>query len=423
MELNQGHLLSNEYVIPLFLITIFLATLIATRVKIPYTIILVGIGIAISLWDFSRHETSEISNFRVDPKLILYFIIPPLIFEAMMRIDREVFTKIRISALLLATAGVAVATVVGGLLLSYAVGLPPIVAFSFAALIAPTDAAIVIEIFKRVKVPTVLATIMESEASFNDAAGAIIFSSIIAIAVSQGSFTTENASIHVNILQTAGNFALVFFGGVAVGVGLAVGSQFLYKLLDEPFSQTALSVAVFFGSVVIANALGLSGLVAAAGAGLWFGVIMRKPQLISEKVRTYTTNFWEMIAFFANSVAFLYLGLSMDVLRIGQNLPIIALAFVIVMAARAASTYPMLAVVNRFTKEKTSSSWRHVIFMGGMRGSLSVALVATLPESELKDTLKTITFGVVLASLIIQYPILTRYIKKVFPATIETSQK
>lgn len=423
LELSLDHLLSNEYVIPLFLVTIFLATLIATRVKIPYTIILVVIGISISILDFTGHGIPNISGFKVDPKLIIYFVIPPLIFEAMMRIDREQFKTIRISALLLATVGVAVATIVGGVLLSYFVGLPTIIAFAFAALIAPTDAAMVIEVFKRVKVPKLLSSMMESEASFNDAAGVIIFSSIMAIAASQGSFLSpEAATIHVNILQTIGSFALVFFGGSAIGIGLAAGSQFLHKLLEEPFSETALSVAVLFGSVVIANALGLSGLVAAATAGLWFGIIMRKPNIISEKVRLYASNFWEMIAFFANSVAFLYLGLSMDMLRIGQNLPLIALAIVIVLAARAASTYPILAATNRFTKEKTTGKWRNVVMIGGMRGALSVALVATLPEGEAKEILKTITFGVVLSSLIIQYPVLSMYIKKIFPEkTSETN--
>lgn len=417
-ELNLGHLLSNEYVIPVFLITIFLATLIATRVKIPYTMILVAIGISISILDFTGHGIPNISGFKVDPKLILYFVIPPLIFEAMMRIDREHFKTVRISSLLLSTVGVGVATIVGGLLLSYLAGLPTIVAFAFAALIAPTDAAIVIEVFKRVKVPIQLATLMESEASFNDATGAIIFSSIIAVSVAQGTFLSPSTTaINVNILEAIGRFAIVFFGGIGIGIGLAVGSQFLHRLLEEPFSETALSVAVLFGSVVIANSLGLSGLVAAAAAGLWFGVIMRKPHIISEKVRAYTTNFWEMIAFFANSVAFLYLGLSMDIIRIGQNLPLIALAAIIVLAARAASTYPILAATNRFTKEKTAGAWRHVIMIGGMRGALSVALVATLPESEFKEILKTITFGVVLSSLIIQYPVLSRYIKKAFPET------
>jgi CPA1 family monovalent cation:H+ antiporter len=412
--------LSTEYLIPVFLVTIFIASLISSKIKIPYTMVLVGVGIAISL----SHSTgfANIAQFKVDPKLILFFIVPPLIFEAMMKIKHEEFKQVQISALLLSTVGVLLATLVGGFLLFYVAGLPFIVSFAFAALIAPTDAAIVIEIFKKIRTPKLLSTLMQSEASFNDATGVIIFSSIIAIALAQGS-TLEtpnvNAGINVNIIAQLEHFALVFFGGIAVGLAISAAAHRLHKLLDDPFSETALSVAVMFGSVVVANSLGMSGLIAVAVAGLYFGnVTMRSEKIISPKVRIYTSNFWEMIAFFANSLAFLYLGLSMDLIRIGQNLPLIILAFVVVLAARAVSTYPILRLTNKFTKENIPRKWRNVVWIGGMRGALSVALVATLPESEFKQTLQTITFGVVLASLIIQYPALTRYIKKAFPDTV-----
>ena len=414
--------LSTEYLIPVFLVTIFIASLISSKIKIPYTMVLVGVGIAISLSHFTGLNFGNISQFKVDPKLILVFIIPPLIFEAMMKIKHDEFKQVRISSLLLSTVGVLLATLVGGFLLVYFAGLPYIVSFAFAALIAPTDAAIVIEVFKKVRVPKLLSTLMESEASFNDATGVIIFSSIIAIAAAQGSTleTTEaNVGINLNIIDQLGHFGVVFFGGIAVGLAISAAAHKLHKLLDDPFSETALSVAVMFGSVVVANSLGMSGLIAAAVAGLYFGnITMKSEAVISPKVRTYTSNFWEMIAFFANSLAFLYLGLSMDVIRIGQNLPLIMLAFVVVLAARAVSTYPILRLTNKFTKEKIPRPWRNVVWIGGMRGALSVALVATLPESEFKATLQTITFGVVLSSLIIQFPALSRYIKKAFPNNI-----
>ena len=420
VDLNLNHLLKTEWIIPIFLGMIFLASLLARKIKTPYTMVLVGIGIALSLSHVSGFGPIDVSQFKVDPKLILYFIVPPLIFEAMMRIDREQFKAIRISALLLATVGTALATIVGGLLLSYVAGLPTIVAFAFAALIAPTDAAIVIEVFKKVKAPSALTMLMQSEASLNDATGVVIFSSIMAIALAQGSVLEPSVSgqINVNILEQIGHFAIVFFGGIAVGLGFAIGARFLLKLMDEPFAETALSVAVLFGSVVVANALQLSGLVAAAASGLYFGsLVTRGKGIMSEKTQMYSSHFWEMIAFFANSVAFLYLGLSMDIPSLGTKLPLIAMAFGAVLAARAVSTYPILSATHRFAQEKWPASWRNVVMIGGMRGALSVALVATLPESEFKEILKTITFGVVLASLIVQYPILTRYIKKAFPET------
>ena len=105
----------------------------------------------------------------------------------------------------------------------------------------------------------------------------------------------------------------------------------------------------------------------------------------------------------------------MNIFNIANNLLVIILVFAAVIVSRIASTYPILAVVNKFTKEKIPIMWRHVIMLGGMRGALSVALVASLPPTSFKNTIATITFGVVLTSLIIQYFALTKYVKRVFP--------
>ena len=118
-------------------------------------------------------------------------------------------------------------------------------------------------------------------------------------------------------------------------------------------------------------------------------------------------------AFFANSVAFLYLGVTMNIIDVGQNILLIILVFAIVLIGRALSTYPILTLVNRFTQEKIPLLWQNIIMIGGMRGALSVALVTSLPQSELKDKLEIITFGVILFSLILQYIGLSKYLKKV----------
>jgi monovalent cation:H+ antiporter, CPA1 family len=443
--------LTSPYVIPIFLSMIFAAAVLSSRTRIPHTMILVAFGIAISFFDFVGLNTVDIKQFRIDPRLVINFIIPPLIFEAMMKVNYKEFKTIRISAILLATIGVVLATLVTGSLLTYIAHLPFAIAFTFAALIAPTDPAIVIEIFKRIRVPKQLSTLMEFEASFNDATGLIVFSSVMTLifassAASAGDNMIGNSSLSssaitspndVNSISNASpiapssssstmnnlsfvseteHFAIVFFGGAAIGLAIAAATHRLHALMNDPFSETALTVATVFGSVVAANSLGLSGLVAVAVAGLYFGnITVKQEAYMSLKVRTSVFNFWEMIAFFANSAAFLYLGINMNIVNIGQNFPLIVLSFAAVLAARVVSTYPLLAATNRFTKEKIPRVWRHIVVLGGMRGALSVALVASLPESSFKNTIATITFGVVLSSLIIQYIGLTRYVKKVFP--------
>ena len=416
---NEQIVLASEYLVPIFLGTVFAAAFFSSKIKIPYTMMLVAIGIIISILSLSPKFDIVGSNFSIDPKLIIDFLIPPLIFEAMMKINYEEFKKVRLPALLLATLGVIVATLVGGFILMYVAGLPFLVAFAFSALIAPTDAAMVIEVFKKVKVPKLLSTLMESESSFNDATGIIAFSSIVAVAFASGSGVMGDpnmaGAIDFNFIDEAAHFAIVFFGGAGIGLGMAAGAHRLHALMDDPFSETALTIAMVFGSMVISNAIGVSGLVAVAMAGLYFGnVTIRHETVISQKVRESAINFWEMAAFFANSAAFLYLGATMDLTRIVGHIPLIALAFAAVLAARAASTYPILAAANRFVKDRIPLAWKHVVVLGGMRGAVSVALVASLPASEFKSTLETITFGVVLSSLVIQYIALTSYVKKHF---------
>jgi len=418
-DIFTEYLVNSQYLIPVFLGSLFAASFLASKIRIPYAIILACVGIVISIFHFVGVNVIVFDKFKIDPQLILFFIIPPLIFDAMMRINRIDFKSIQISTFLLATVGTVLATIVGGLVLGYISGLPFIIAFAFAALMSPTDAAVVIEIFKRVRVPKPLSTLMESEASLNDATGAIVYSSIIAIVIAQGSMAYGNSngldSLNLDVLVQAKNFAIVFFGGIAVGLAFAVVGQKLHKIMDEPLSETGLTLAIVFGSVVTANSLGVSGLVAVAIAGLYFGHVTSKQEnVLSAKTRTFVFNFWEMIAYVANSLAFLYLGLSMDLASIGNHLSLVAFAVVAVLTGRFVSVYPILGISNRFTKEKIPMAWRNIAMIGSMRGAISVALVGMLPAGDFKNILQTMTFGVVLCSLIVQYPILVRYIKTRF---------
>ncbi len=426
---HRGFTLTLEYGVPIFLAMVFVAALVSSKTKIPHTMILLGFGISISLLSL----VINIDQFRINPNLVITFIIPPLIFEAMMNVDYKQFKAIRISALLLATIGVVLATLIGGFLLVYVAGLPYLVAFAFAALISPTDAAIVIEIFKRVKVPRVLSTLMESEAAFNDATGAIAFSSIIALAATSSGYvifgtsvspiypnngfpTVSTESINLSFFTQAEHFIILFFGGSAIGLGIAAATHRLHRLMNDPLSETSLTIATVFGSVVLANSLGLSGLAAVAVAGLYFGnVTVKEEATMNKSVRTFAFNFWEMIAFLASSAAFLYLGISMNIIDIVQHFPIITLSLIAVFGARAATTYSILAATTKFAREKIPPTWKHIVLVGGMRGAISVALVASLPHNDLKNVLQSITFGVVLLSLIIQYVVLSKYVKRVFP--------
>jgi Na+:H+ antiporter len=414
-EVAVEQLVRTEYLIPLMLGIIFVASVLSSKLKVPHTMILVAIGIAITVFHFFYDGPGNLSGLHFDPNLIIFFVIPPLIFEAMMKIKHADFKQVQISAFMLAIIGPVIATIVVGFSLVYLAGLPYYVSFVFAALIAPTDVAMVIEIFKRVNLPKPLVALMQSEASFNDAIGIILFSisvTIFLIPQAQGT-DFPITSTPIDIFGNIENLALNFLVGSAIGLGFAAGAKELHRLIDDPFSETGLTIALVFGSVVVAESLGVSPLIAVAMAGLYFGNVTTKNEtVLSEQSRIASFGFWEMIAFFANSIAFLYLGLSMDIFQMGQNILIIVLSFALVLFARAVSSYPILSVIDKVTKENIPQKWHQIVFLGGMRGALSIALVATLPDNEYKVILQSITFGVVLLSLIVQYPSLVFYIKK-----------
>ncbi len=380
---------------------------------------LVALGVILSLVGLMINGIDQI---KFDSKFIINFVIPPLIFEAMMRIDYNDFMRIKISVLLLATVGVIITTVIVGLLLMYVAHLPFQIAFVFAALISPTDAAIVIKTFKILKVPRLLSTILEMESSFNDATGIIIFTLVVGIvfgttysSISTGMFISNNSNqINIDILHEIGQFLLLSLGGMLVGLIIAIITNKFHTLMNNPFSEISLTITTVFGSAMVANAMGLSGLIAVATAGLYFGnVTLKKESAMSNEVRATVSNFWDISAFFSNSIAFLYLGVTMNIIGVVQNITLIILVFAIVLIGRALSTYPILTLVNKFTNEKIPLLWQNVIMIGGMRGALSVALVTSLPQSELKNRLEIITFGVILFSLIIQYMGLSKYLKRI----------
>ncbi len=213
-----------------------------------------------------------IDQIKFDSKFIIDFVIPPLIFEAMMRIDYKDFMRVKISVLLLATVGVIITTVNVGLLLIYVAHLPFQIAFVFAALISPTDAAIVIKTFKILKVPRLLSTILEMESSFNDATGIIIFTLIVGIVfgttyspINTGTLISNNSNqINIDILQEIGQFLLLSLGGMSVGLIIAIITNKLHTLMNNPFSEISLTITTVFGSAMVANAMGLSGLIAVA---------------------------------------------------------------------------------------------------------------------------------------------------------------
>ncbi|MEM3670551.1 MAG: cation:proton antiporter [Thermoprotei archaeon] len=413
-----------EPIVLLFLAIMLLASLTSQKTHVPYTLVLVIAGIILTTSHISlplgllgKYLGSSVLEVRLAytqltaggaNSLFIGLVVPPLIFDAMAHVRSDDLRKVLRRSIFLATFGVALATVITGLILWRLAGLPIRVAFIFSAIISPTDTATVISVFKSSGLPSRLSTILETEAAFNDATAIIIFTVILA---------SSNIK-RIPFIATLGSFAITFGGGLLVGLLMSVFAAALNNLITDRLAKTILSLFAVYGSYIIASTFGLSGLVSVAVVGLLFGNTAAQAHF-DPFTRETVSVFWEIAAFAGNSVAFLFFGFDTNFFALVHSFGYIVVAFGAIMAARAAAVYPAFFVFDRIEDFKTPASWKNTVLLGGMRGALSVALASSLyTSSELTSTVAsevaTLVLGVAFLSLTLQAAALALYTKARF---------
>jgi CPA1 family monovalent cation:H+ antiporter len=373
----------------------FLGAVLSDKLKVSYTAVLVGLGFGLSLLRIS--DILMLNTLSLSRSVILGLVVPPLIFEAAMRTRYEIFTTVRTTVLLLAILGVIISALLTGFVLNTVLGLPLAVALTFGVIVSPTDPVSVVNLLRRTKAPERLVTILESEAYFNDATAVILFPIVV--------------SLTFDPLQSAASFVFVLGGGVLVGALVSGIAELLYRLVTEPLAETYFTIAVMFGSYLLAETLGVSGLVAVAIAGIYMGNRTMRFAM-SHETRSTVTKFWDVLTFIVTSLAFLLLGLRSDAGLLLAFSPFILVAFAVIVLARFVSVYPIVGVT-RVLGENISKSWSGVLGGAGLRGVVSVALALSLPDSfPYRSAIVAMTFGVALLSLVIQGELLQWYLKK-----------
>lgn len=387
--------LAEEVIIGLLLIAALVAIFVR-RYRLPYTIGLVGIGLVISAI-FPEPIPGLISS-----EIILSLLVPPLIFEAAFHLRLDDLRRDLGFILLLAVPGVILTTlVVGGLITLADIGVSLQLAMVFGALIAATDPVAVVALFRRLGVPKRLQVLLEGESLFNDGTAIVMFNITLAIA---GVLTHSESSISADsgLGLWIAEFLKVAGGGVLTGVVLGMFASQIIGRIDDPLVETTLTTVLAFGSYLVGeHVLGVSGVLAVVAAGIVNGNV--GPQGMSATTRIVVFNFWEYAAFLANSFIFLLIGLAIDISDLGNNLPAIGIAILAVLLARALGIYG-LSLFNR----EISTKWKHILYWGGLRGAIALALALTLPvdvEPEFvtqATLLRNMAFGVVLFTLLIQ---------------------
>ncbi len=398
LQAEEGGLVQQELS---FMILLFIAAMVAIvvrRIRLPYTVALVLVGLVLSFFP-------NFLGFSVSSDLILAILVPPLVFEATLHIPWRKLKKDLLPVLLLAFGGTLVGTfLVGGLV--HFLGISWAAALAFGALISATDPVAVIAFFRSLGVSKRLTILVEGESLFNDGVAIVIFNLALAAGTLSGSFGLGEA------LQS---FFIVAFGGVAVGITLGyVVSYIILKNVDDHLIETATTVALAFGSFVVAESFGqfigveglhFSGILAVVAAGLMVGNIGF--QNTSPTTKLTLDNFWEFLSFVVNSLVFLLIGLEIELTQLRPNIIPIVVAVLAIILSRGLIIYTFSWVYGRIQpRNRIPFNFQHVMYWGGLRGAISLALALSIEDAvfgpEVALELRVMTFGVVLFTLLFQ---------------------
>lgn len=319
-----------------------------------------------------------------------------LLFAGALHVDWHEMARGRWPILVLSTVGVVLSTLlVGGgfLLLSRAIGfeVPAIWCFVFGALISPTDPVSVMSVLKRADVSPALEATVAGESLFNDGVGVVVFSILLASAVSGEPFSVAHGA-HL--------FAVEAGGGILLGLAIGWVAFRAMRSIDDYKVEVMISLAVVMGGYAIARPLHASGPVAMAVAGLIIGNA-GVAHAMSDTTRDYLHKFWDLIDDILNTVLFLLIGL--EVVTIPGDLRLLVLgvaAIPLALAARSLSVILPLRVIR--PKHRYGLVAPVTLIWGGLRGGISIALALGLPDGPARSVILAATYVVVLFSVIVQ---------------------
>lgn len=358
--------------------------MISRRLHLPYSVGLVAAGVGLAL-------IGGAASLKLTPDLIYTVLLPPLIFEAALQLKWRPLRNNLLVSLTLAFPGVIISGAVVAVGMHLVVGWGWLGSALFGALIAATDPVSVIAAFKEMKVERRLRLLVESESLLNDGAAAVIFAILVSLA--------RGAVLQPGVM--AGTFLWMVGGGVVVGAAAAGAALLLAGRTEDHLIEITLTTIAAYGSFLLAEQFQMSGVLASLAAGLIVGNVGWMGS-ISDAGRPHVLSFWEYAAFLANSVVFILIG-AHEASQAGQLFTFApAVAIGLVLIGRVAAVYPLCALFQA-SALKVDLRHQHVLFWGGLRGALGLALALAAPDDlPEKGAIIVAAFAVVAFSIFVQ---------------------
>ncbi|AGK61925.1 sodium/proton antiporter, CPA1 family [Archaeoglobus sulfaticallidus PM70-1] len=380
--------------IALLMISVAVA-IVVKYVRLPYTIALVVVGLLVGL-------ANIFPEIKLSEDLIFLLILPPLLFEGALNTDLGELRSNFKPILCLAIVGVLVSVVVTGFLVRWLLSIPLSIALLFGAMITPTDPVSVLATFRELKAPKRLSTIIEGESILNDGTGVVIFGLILEM-VRTGHFSLVSGMVE---------FGFVTVGGIVVGFSFGYTAYRILRYIDDHLIEITITIILAYSTYLFAESVHVSGVIAVVTAGLIIGNYGRLFSM-SPSTRIALTDFWALFVFIVNSIVFLLIGIDVSGEKIFVYSMETLLAIPVVIAGRALAVYPLLTLTDKIS-ERIPARWKHIVFWGGLHGTIPVALALSLSDIPHRDMIASMTFGVVLFSLIVQGLSLEYIVKRIF---------
>jgi len=389
--------LSEIMLVLMGLLTVsMMAAAICNYIPVPYTVFLVILGMFLGSLARQDIGLNFLLDFQLTPDLVLYLFLPVLIFESAINLDARSLMKDIAPILVLAIPALVISTTIVGLGLWFIEDFNIIYALIFGALISATDPVAVISLFKELGAPHRLTVLVEGESLLNDATAIVLFNILLGISI-WGQFGVFDFYVAV------AEFLKVFFGGLGVGIIIGiVTSELLNRIHANISGYLIMSIVVAYSSFAISeHIMHLSGVMAVVSSAITLGLLgaNRIPQREKETV----DETWDILALVCNSLLFLLVGLSVDVSLLFSHLDTIFVAIVLVLVARAAGIYTLVpSAVSIFKLPNISMREKHIMWWGGLKGGLAIAIVLSIPTTMPgRETLIYVTLGVVIFSLLV----------------------
>jgi monovalent cation/hydrogen antiporter len=392
-----------EIIVLLFTV-VAASVLVARKMALPYPVVLVLVGLILSF-------VPRLPEVKLDPNIVFYFFLPPLIYPAALFTSWRDFRR-NLRPIVMLAIGLVLFTMIVVACVAHALipSLPWPAAFALGAIVSPPDAVAATSVIRRLAVPHRIVSILEGESLVNDATALVALQFAVA-ALMTGRFSLGQASLR---------FVWAVIAGIGLGLFVGVVMRWVQRHLDDPPVQITISLVTPFLAYLPAERLHASGVLAVVAAGIYIG--WYSPLIVTARYRLEAYAFWEIVVFLLNGFVFTAIGLQLPgILRsLGgesllspiRNALLVCAAVVLVRIAWVfPGAYLSFLLHKRVRRPQPLAEWQNVAVMAwsGMRGVVSLAAAFALPfllpdgrPFPGRNYILFLTFSVILVTLLFQ---------------------